>query len=175
MAEPFLGEIHMFAGDFAIDKYAMCDGQYLGVRQNQALFSLLGNTFGGDGRKTFCLPDMKARVPVGLGQGRGLPYYFNGQTFGEETAQVTEEELPSHNHPWYGTQVDAEEGNPEDRLPAKTSGFPIYAQPKMKGQTVAMDRKALSSCGYIDRHHNLMPYICINFMISLHGTYPPRT
>ena len=171
MSEPFVGEVRMFAGNFAPRGWAFCDGQLLAVSQNDALFSLLGTIYGGDGRTTFGLPDMRGRIPIHAGSGPGLSPRRLGAKAGSENETLTVNQLPSHRHDYRGTNNIALRTVPTGSFPAQSIGD-IY-----KAGTAArvnMSSAALSNVGGSRSHSNLMPFLCINYIIALVGIYPSR-
>jgi len=175
MAEPFVGEIKMFAGNFAPRGYAFCDGQLLAVSQNDALFSLLGTTYGGDGRTTFALPDLRGRVPIhaGSGAGPGLTTRHLGQRAGTEQEILNLTHMPAHNHAMRALDKPGGKANPENAVWAATSSSPAHYA---KGSPdLNFDANVMSHTGGGQAHTNLMPFQCISFIIALFGTYPSRT
>lgn len=173
MPEPYVGEIRLFAGSFAPAGWASCDGQLLAISENEALFSLLGTTYGGDGRTTFGLPDMRGRVPIHVGQGPGLSPRALGASGGTETATVTTAQLPAHTHQASGADDTNVGPDPAGGLlghPAKNT----YRSP-WGGPEVAMADAGLSPTGGGRPHDNLMPFQVLQFIISLFGVYPSRT
>ena len=170
MSDPFIGEIRMFAGSFAPRGWALCDGTLLAISQYDALFSLLGTIYGGDGRTTFGLPDLRGRIPVHNGTGPGLPARPIGQKSGQENTTLTVTNLPSHTHQLNVTEDDADETQPSGMVQAQTaedsySAFSIV-------ETVSA---AVSATGGSQPHSNVQPFLCINFIISLAGIYPSRS
>ncbi len=171
MSEPFVGEIRMFAGNFAPRSWAFCDGQLLAVSQNDALFSLLGTIYGGDGRTTFGLPDLRGRVPVHAGQGPGLSQRRLGSQGGSEKVTLTVNQLPSHGHPLTGSSDNASDANPAgDVLAGSTVLEPYYNGPP----DTNMAATAIAAVGGSRSHTNLMPYLCVHFIVALVGIYPSR-
>jgi microcystin-dependent protein len=171
MSEPFVGEIRMFAGNFAPRGWAFCDGQLLAVSQNDALFSLLGTIYGGDGRTTFGLPDLRGRIPIHAGTGPGLSPRRLGAKGGAENVTLTVNQLPSHGHPMQATQSAANERNPDGRVPAQAPLADLWST---RSQDVNMASGAITNVGGSRSHTNLMPFLCINFIIALFGIYPSR-
>ena len=171
MSEPFIGEIRMFAGNFAPRGWAFCDGQLLAVSQNDALFSLLGTIYGGDGRSTFGLPDMRGRVPVHAGQGPGLSDYRLGAKGGAEKITLTVNQLPSHTHNAKGTNDIADATTPGGNVPAQSTVVDLYFP---VAPTVDMNAAAMPNVGGSRSHTNLMPFLCVHFIIALFGIYPSR-
>lgn len=172
MSEPFVGEIRMFAGNFAPQGWALCDGQLLAISQNDALFSLFGTIYGGDGRTTFGLPDLRGRVPVHKGQGPGLSNRPIGQKAGAENVTVTVNQLPSHGHPMQATEEPADSANPGGNLAARSTTMDLYIN---AGQNANLAPTAITATGGSQPHSNLMPYLCVNFIVALFGIYPSRT
>jgi len=171
MSEPFVGEIRMFAGNFAPRGWAFCDGQLLAVSQNDALFSLLETIYGGDGRTTFGLPDLRGRIPIHAGTGPGLSPRRLGAKLGAETVTLTVNQLPSHTHTLQGSATVANKAEPTGRVPGTSSTFDFY----QSGAPVDnMASTAVSNVGGSRSHTNLMPYLCIHFIIALVGIYPSR-
>jgi microcystin-dependent protein len=170
MSEPFVGEIRMFAGNFAPRSWAFCDGQLLAVSQNDALFSLLGTVYGGDGRTTFGLPDLRGRIPTHAGAGPGLPPGRLGAKGGAENVTLTVNQLPSHGHPLHATTATAAQRQPVGSALAASTGQ-VYTE-ILDPQT--MNAQAISHVGGSRSHTNLMPYLCVHFIIALVGIYPSR-
>ncbi|RMF80914.1 MAG: phage tail protein [Chloroflexi bacterium] len=171
MSEPFVGEIRMFAGNFAPRGWAFCDGQLLAVSQNDALFSLLGTIYGGDGRTTFGLPDMRGRIPVHAGNGPGLSPRRLGAKGGQEKVTLTVNQLPSHTHPLNATQGAATDTRPVGNAPAQSAGADIWST---RNVDVNMATQSITTVGGSQAHTNLMPFLCVNFIIALVGIYPSR-
>jgi microcystin-dependent protein len=171
MSEPFVGEIRMFAGNFAPQGWAFCDGQLLAVSQNDALFSLLGTIYGGDGRTTFGLPDLRGRIPVHAGSGPGLSLRTIGQIGGAENVTLTQNQLPAHNHEMAASGDLGSQSNPANNLLARISNNDLYSGDP---PDAALSSQAIGAAGGSQSHTNLMPYLCINFIIALFGIYPSR-
>ncbi len=166
MSQPFIGEIKMFGGNFAIQGYAFCDGQLMAIDQNDALFSLIGTTYGGDGQTTFGLPDLRGRIPVHATSG-----FTIGQSAGSETETLTVTKIPSHNH---SVVVDTATGgltSPLNNIVAKSSTT-SYSAAVVDNQ---MGNQSIGQTGGSQPHDNIMPYLCVTFIISLFGIYPSRT
>lgn len=172
MADPFVAEIRMFGFNFAPSGWAMCNGALIPISQNTALFSLLGTTYGGDGRTTFSLPNLQSAFAIGPGQGPGLSPREIGETGGSANVTLLESEIPSHTHP-LGATLSATTGNPAGATLAPTAnGASAYRIP---GATAAMAPSALLSAGGSQPHENRQPYLGLNFCIALQGVFPPRT
>lgn len=172
MSEPFVGEIRMFAGNFAPLGWALCDGQLLAVSQNDALFSLLGTIYGGDGRTTFGLPDMRGRIPLHQGTGPGLSPRRLGAKAGTEHETITVNQLPSHLHQPTGSG----DANPGADPVGNVKGHTVtngYRTP-VSTPFAQFNSKSISSVGGSRSHTNLMPFLCVNFIIALFGIYPSR-
>jgi microcystin-dependent protein len=175
MSSPFLGEIEIFGFNFAPYGWAQCNGQLLPVTQNTALFSLLGTQFGGDGHSTFGLPNLQGQIPVGPGQGPGLSRYTIGETAGAETVTLTVSEIPSHTHT---LPVDPGAGrspapSPSTVLGATGRGAPeVYADAATSGAMMTVS--SVGASGGSQPHNNMMPYLTLNYCISLQGVFPVR-
>lgn len=172
MADPFIGEIRMFAGNFAPRFFAACDGQLLSISQNDALFALLGTTYGGDGRTTFGLPDLRGRVPIHKGQGPGLSNRPIGQKSGNERETVTSAQIASHSHALMASAAAASTTSPSENLTATSTSSSIYGG---AAPSVAMRGDAVANTGGSQPHENVMPYQCITFIIALFGIFPSRS
>ena len=171
MSEPFVGEIRMFAGNFAPRGWALCDGQLLAVSQNDALFSLLGTVYGGDGRTTFGLPDMRGRIPIHAGTGPGLSPRPLGGKSGSERVTLTVNQLPTHNH----TPIRASGDAADDVAPAgKTLGIASSDLYIEDDADTDMNANAVTAVGGGQPIPNVMPFLCIHFIIALVGIYPSR-
>ena len=174
MSEPFVGEIKIFAGNFAPRSFAFCDGQLLAVNQNDALFSLLGTTYGGDGRTTFALPDLRGRVPIHQGSGPGLSTRAMGSRSGTENEVIDLSLLASHTHAMQGSTDFAADTSPAGNVPGTGAGSNLYDAPAA-ADIVDMDGDAvLAAGGSSQAHTNIMPFLCVNFIIALTGIYPSR-
>jgi microcystin-dependent protein len=168
MAEPFLGEIRMFSGTFAPRGWAFCNGQVMAIAQATALFSLLGTSYGGDGRVTFALPNLQARVPTHQGQGRGLSAYNVGQSGGSPTATVAISQMPAHAHPIATTTAAATTGSSTGGPALAGASTPAY------GAAVNMGLMGSQIVGANQPHDNVQPFLGINFIIALQGIFPAR-
>lgn len=171
MSEPFVGEIRMFAGNFAPRGWAFCDGQLLAVSQNDALFSLLGTIYGGDGRTTFGLPDLRGRIPIHAGHGPGLSERRLGAKAGSEKETLTVNQLSSHSHHMQSAVAPATDTRPLGNLPAQAAAADLWST---RNVAQNMASQSIGNVGGSRSHTNLMPYLCIHFIIALVGIYPSR-
>jgi microcystin-dependent protein len=176
MADPFVAEIRIFPFNFAPRSWAFCSGQILPISQNTALFSLLGTTYGGDGRSTFALPDLQGRAPMHPDQGPGLSLHDLGETGGSETVTLLQSQIPAHAHAMSASSAAAdEEGQkqPASAVPGVQQGSNLLYAP-LSGNPVQMAPESLAAAGGGQPHNNLMPYLTLNFCIALQGIFPPR-
>lgn len=174
MANPFLAEVRIFSGSFAPKGWARCDGQLLPISQNTALFSLLGTTYGGDGKSNFALPDLRGAAPLGAGQGAGLSAYFLGQSGGSQFVTLLNSEMPSHAHGALAASGTGYLNTPTGNAWASNSrGFPPAYAPS--GSLVPMVVTGTSMAGGNLPHNNMPPYLGLTFIIALSGVYPPRS
>ena len=173
MADPFVAEIRIFGCNFAPKGWAFCNGQLLPISQNTALFSLLGTTYGGDGKSTFSLPNLQGSVPLHVGgnqPGPGLSLYDLGETGGEDTVTLLTTEMPSHTHAVTAQTID----QGDNRIPSpklNLGNTQIYSN---AASNATLDPSAVSIAGGNLPHTNLMPYLTLNFNIALQGVFPPR-
>jgi microcystin-dependent protein len=174
MADPFVAEIRIFPFNFAPRGWAWCDGQLLPLSQNTALFSLLGTTYGGNGKSNFALPDLQGRVPMHPGQGPGLSLHDLGETGGSETVSLLESEIPSHAHALMCLPAPGDAPTAAGDSFARVIGATPY-QPPTGSALVAMAPEALAPAGGDQPHNNLQPYLTFYFCIALQGVFPPRT
>ena len=175
MADPFVAEIRIFPFNFAPKGWAWCNGQLLPISQNTALFSLLGTTYGGDGKSNFALPNMQGNAPMHPGQGPGLSLHDLGQTGGSETVTLLESEMPAHSHAMQAQNQPAQLPGPaSDRTLARSSGGFAY-KPTPFTTVVQFSPLMLAPTGGDQPHNNMMPYLTFYFNIALQGVYPPRT
>ena len=175
MSSPFIGEIRMFGGSFAPAGWAMCQGQLMPISQNDTLFTLIGTTYGGDGQETFGLPALGGRVPLCAGTNAGTTFIL-GETGGTESVTLTSQQMPIHNHAFICSTDPATSTNPLNNLYAKNGTISLYTDPNgdplnkplapQEGPTVQ---------GGNQPHENMMPYLCLTFIISLFGIFPTQT
>jgi microcystin-dependent protein len=173
MADPFVAEIRIFPFNFAPKGWARCDGQLFPISQNTALFSLLGTTYGGNGKSNFALPDLQGRTPMHPGQGPGLSLHDLGETGGSETVTLLNSEIPSHSHTLRASSDDGELRSPSsNRVLARSgSGFAYNTS----SPDVSMALETITPAGSGLPHNNMQPYLTCHFCIALQGVFPPRT
>lgn len=171
MADPFVAEIRIFPFNFAPNGWAWCDGQLMPLSQNTALFSLLGTTYGGDGKSNFALPDLQGCAPMHPGQGPGLSLHDLGETGGTETVSLLESEIPAHSHGMSVSSQLGTENQAAGQLFAMGDGVNLYGPASSLG---SMSNQALAPAGGDQPHNNLMPYLTFYFCIALQGVFPPR-
>ena len=167
MAQPYVGEIRMFAGNFAPAGWMFCEGQLLPISENETLFNLIGTTYGGDGQSTFALPDLRGRIPIHFGNGFTL-----AETGGAETITLTVAQIPAHTHALLGTSSLANQTNPLNNVYAQSLTVSFY---NSANPNAAMAAGATSSAGGSQPHSNFQPYLCLDFIISLFGIFPSQT
>jgi microcystin-dependent protein len=167
MAQPYVGEIRMFAGNFAPAGWMFCEGQLLPISENETLFQLIGTTYGGDGQSTFALPDLRGRIPIHQGNG-----FILAETGGAEEITLTVNQISAHSHPLLATMTVANDQLPTNNLLAQTGTFDGY---QSSPPTAAMASQAVASVGGSQPHTNFQPYLCVNFIISLFGIFPSPT
>jgi microcystin-dependent protein len=171
--DPFVAEIRIFGFNFAPKGWAFCNGQLLPLSQNTALFSLLGTTYGGDGKSTFALPDLQGNAPMHPGQGPGLSLHDLGETGGSESVTLLESEMPSHNHTMRATLDDANLAIPQSTRSLAKASANLY-NTSNAGGTSPLALQALPAAGGSLPHNNMQPYLTMNFCIALQGVFPPR-
>ena len=173
MAQPYVGEIRMFAGNFPPVGWMFCDGTPLPISENEVLFQLIGTTYGGDGESTFNLPNLQSRVPIHQGTGPDGVTYQMGEQFGVESVTLTTQQIPVHNHALLGSSSPATSGTPSNSRVLGTSAqvtYMIEADPE-----VTLNNQAVSPVGGSQPHENCQPFLCINYIISLFGIFPSQT
>lgn len=167
MAQPYVGEIRMFAGNFAPAGWMFCEGQLLPISENETLFNLIGTTYGGDGQSTFALPDLRGRVPIHQGNG-----FILAETGGAETITLTVNQIAAHSHSLLASTRQGNSSLPAGRVPAQSVNPTVYVT---ASPDVNMAPAALAGTGGSQPHENLQPYLCLNFIISLFGIFPSQT
>jgi microcystin-dependent protein len=167
MAQPYVGEIRMFAGNFAPAGWMFCEGQLLPISENETLFQLIGTTYGGDGESTFALPDLRGRIPIHQGSGSIL-----AETGGAEEITLTVPQIPVHSHPFLGSSVPGTSSAPKDNVPATTTTGFLYIN---ENPSQSMAASATVPTGGSQPHTNFQPYLCVDFIISLFGLFPSPT
>jgi microcystin-dependent protein len=176
MSEPYIGQIILFAGNFAPKGWAFCEGQILSIAQNTALFSILGTTYGGNGQTTFALPDLRGRVPIQPGQGPGLSPYTLGEMSGVENVNLLITQIPAHNHMLEASGAQGDSPSPSGAVPAVTvdpnSQQPLNSYASTPNTTMAP--ASVSLVGGSQPHTNVQPYLAINFIIATEGIFPSR-
>lgn len=170
MSEPFLAEVRMVGFNFAPRGWAFCDGQILPINQNQSLYSLLGTTYGGDGRTTFALPDLRGRTPIHTGRSDGGQEHRLGQKSGEETHTLATNEMPNHTHVLQGTNNPPTSDQPTGHVLSRAAGT-IYGE---FGTPEAMGVGSVTNVGGSQAHDNMQPYLALNFCIAIQGLFPSR-
>ena len=167
MAQPYVGEIRMFAGNFAPAGWLFCEGQLLPISENETLFQLIGTTYGGDGQSTFALPDLRGRLPIHQGNG-----FVLAGTGGAEAVTLTVQQIPVHNHAFLGSMGVGSQASPVGFLPAASNTVSLY---KAAAPTNAMNVQMVQPAGGNQPHTNFQPYLCVDFIISLFGIFPSQT
>jgi microcystin-dependent protein len=167
MAQPYVGEIRMFAGNFAPAGWMFCEGQLLPISENDTLFNLIGTTYGGDGQSTFALPDLRGRIPIHQGNG-----FILAETGGAEEITLTTQQIPAHTHPLLGASSIGNSANPEGEVLAESSVASMY---QAGAPATPMAAQAISSTGGSQPHTNFQPYLCVDYIISLFGIFPSQT
>jgi len=167
MAQPYVGEIRMFAGNFAPAGWMFCEGQLLPISQNETLFQLIGTTYGGDGQSTFALPDLRGRIPIHQGNGSIL-----AETGGAEQITLTTNQTPAHSHPLLAVGAIGNDPNPNANLLAESSVASLY---QAGAPATTMAPQSVGPLGGSQPHTNFQPYLCIDFIVSLFGIFPSPT
>lgn len=171
MAQPYVGEIRMFAGNFAPAGWMFCEGQLLPISENETLFQLIGTTYGGDGQETFALPDLRGRVPIHQGTHLATTYQL-AESAGVEEVTLTTQQIPAHTHPLLASNAVANDPNPQLNLLAESSATRMYQSAAPSG---ALAAQAVGPVGGSQPHSNFQPYLCVDFIISLFGIFPSPT
>jgi microcystin-dependent protein len=164
MAQPYVGEIRMFAGNFAPAGWMFCEGQLLPISENETLFQLIGTTYGGDGESTFALPDLRGRIPIHQGNG-----FILAETGGAEQITLTVQQIAAHSHPLIATTSVANQSSPSNNVVAQSTAADLYIEDTA---TAALAPSAIGPVGGSQPHTNFQPYLCIEFIISLFGLFP---
>ena len=180
MADPFVAEIRIFPFNFPPKAWAFCDGQLLPISQNTALFALVGTSYGGDGKSTFALPDMRGNAPMHRGRGSGLSERFIGEQSGTETVTLLQSEIPVHNHLFNTVPADATTNDPNGALLAQGNwsfqgnGGPVAMYTVSNTNPATMGPQAITIAGGSLPHNNMQPYLTLSFCIALQGVFPVR-
>jgi len=173
MADPFVAEIRIFAGNFAPIGWALCDGQLMPISQNTALFSLLGTTYGGDGKSNFALPDLQGCSPMSFGQGPGLSLRDLGESGGSQSVTLLQSEIPAHNHTMQASTSSGQGSPASNAFGSAVRGRP--AAYSSAAPNTSMSPLATAITGGNQPHNNMPPYLGLTFIIALQGVYPPRS
>lgn len=172
MAQPYVGEIRMFAGNFAPAGWMFCDGQLLPISENETLFQLIGTTYGGDGQSTFALPNLQSRIPLHMGAGAGGTTYTLAEMGGVEEVTLTVQQIPSHSHPLLASSQTASQATPTSNLLATPTALDPY---RVGSGNTALAPQVVGPVGGSQPHTNVQPFLCINYIISLFGIFPSPT
>lgn len=172
MSSPYVGEIRIFAGNFAPAGWAFCNGALLPISENDALFNLIGTTYGGDGQSTFALPDLRGRIPIHQGSGGGLSTRQMGETGGTESVTLTVQQIPAHTHTFLGSTDLAAQLSPAGAVIASPTGIDLYRPSATIDQVMASN--AIAPDGGSQPHDNMQPFLCVSFIISLFGIFPSQ-
>jgi microcystin-dependent protein len=167
MAQPYVGEIRMFAGNFAPAGWMFCEGQLLPISENETLFQLIGTTYGGDGQSTFALPDLRGRLPLHMGNG-----FILAETGGAEDITLTVNQIPAHSHPFLASSGPATSSTPVGNVTAETASISLYIQDVTNTN---FNPAVVAAVGGSQPHTNFQPYLCVDFIISLFGIFPSPT
>ena len=172
MADPFVAEIRMFAGNFAPNGWMFCEGQTLPISENDVLFQLIGTTYGGDGEETFNLPNLASRIPMHMGTGPDGTTYQIGEMAGTEQETLTVQQIPNHTHPMLGSSANGTQAAPANNFLASSTVIQPYGN---ETANISFSPQAISPAGGSQPHENTQPFLCINFIISLFGVFPSQT
>jgi microcystin-dependent protein len=173
MAQPYVGEIRMFAGNFNPVGWEFCSGQLLPISENETLFQLIGTTYGGDGESTFALPNLQSRIPLHFGTG-GEGTYILAETGGVESVTLTVSQIPAHTHPMLASTDPGNQLAPAGNVPAALSPVSIY-KANVTPPNIPMNAQSVTPVGGSQPHDNMQPFLCINYIISLFGIFPSPT
>jgi microcystin-dependent protein len=174
MAQPYIGEIRLFAGNFPPNGWLFCNGQPLAISEYDTLFILIGTMYGGDGQSTFNLPDLQSRIPLHFGQGPGLSNRNIAETGGAESVTITTQTMPNHTHPMLASQSGGSQTNPGGAVLASQSPVIVY-KPSAIAPASPMNANSVTPVGGSQPHDNMHPFLCINYIISLFGIFPSQT
>lgn len=173
MAQPYVGEIRMFAGNFPPSGWMFCEGATLPISENEVLFQLIGTTYGGDGQETFNLPNLASRVPIHMGTGPDGTTYQIGEMAGTEQETLSVQQIPNHTHAWLANSAIGTDSSPNGRVTDQVAGaIQIYIE---EAPDTSMSPSVIGSAGGNQPHENTQPFLCINFIISLFGVFPTQT
>jgi len=171
-AQPYVGEIRIFAGNFPPNGWMFCDGQPLPISQNETLFNLIGTTYGGDGQETFNLPNLQSRVPIHAGTGPDGVTYQLGEAAGTESVTLTTQQIPVHTHALLGSTNPATKGNPSGAVLGQSAQVSYMLE---TDAALAMNANSITPVGGSQPHENSQPFLCMNYIISLFGVFPQQT
>jgi microcystin-dependent protein len=172
MGQPYVGEIRMFAGNFAPNGWMLCEGQTLPISENDVLFQLIGTTYGGDGEETFNLPNLASRVPIHKGTGPDGTTYQLGEMAGTEQETLSVQQIPNHSHPFTASSADGVQNTPNNNVVSASPSVTLYVADSPDATLAA---NSVTPAGGSQPHENTQPFLCINFIISLFGVYPSAT
>jgi microcystin-dependent protein len=175
MGQPYIGEIRMFGGNFAPAGWMFCEGQLLPISENDAMFTLIGTTYGGDGEETFALPDLRGRLPIHQGTGPGLTNRVLAEAAGVEAVTLTTQQIPSHTHAMLGSTNLATANELTDNIPASMVAAGTQSAYGVDAPLGNLDASTVTPVGGSQPHDNFQPYLCVNFIISLFGIFPSQT
>ena len=174
MAQPFVGEIRMFAGNFNPNGWMMCDGALLPIAENEVLFQLIGTMYGGDGEETFALPNLQSRIPMHFGQGPDGVTYTQGEAAGVESVTLTINQIPQHTHPMLVSTDPGTGTNPAGSVAGALSPVSVY-KANVTPPNIPMSNQSVTPVGGSQPHDNMQPFLCVNYIISLFGLFPSPT
>lgn len=173
MPEPYVGEIRMFAGNFAPNGWMFCEGQTLPISENEVLFQLIGTTYGGDGEETFNLPNLASRIPIHMGTGPDGTTYQIGEMAGTESETLSTQQIPVHNHAFMASTAVGTANTPGGNIPAALTGSAMLYREVAPSGTLATQANVIT--GGSQPHDNTQPFLCLNYIISLFGVFPSQT